>query len=108
MRKFGALTDDVERKRLRIDEATGFGWYKAYGTTLRNAVIGMLLQFLSLSNGDLTKFKVETPAWRPYLRIVLNGIQSDVADRQIDAVNEYFESMPEVAEEKLPGVLLEA
>jgi len=63
---------------------------------------------LSLSNGDLTKFKVETPAWRPYLRIVLNGIQSNEADRQIDAVNDYFESMPEVAEEKLPAVLLEA
>ena len=63
---------------------------------------------MSLSNGDLTKFKVETPAWRPYLRIVLNGIQSNEADRQIDAVNDYFESMPEVAEEKLPAVLLEA
>ena len=108
MRRFGALTDDIERKRLKIDEATGFGWYKAYGTTLRNSVIGMLLQFLSLSNGDLTKFKVETPAWRPYIRIVLNGIQSDEADRQIDAVNDYFVSMPEVAEEKLPAVLLES
>ena len=108
MRGFGALTDDVERKRLRIDDSTGFSWYKAYGTTLRNSVIGMLLQFLSLSNGDLTKFKIETPARRPYLRIVLNGIQSDDADKQIDAVNNYFESMPEVAEEKLPAVLLEA
>ena len=108
MKKFGGLTDDVEKKRLMIDEATGFSWYKAYGTTLRNSVIGMLLQFLSLSNGDLTKFRIETPSWRPYLRIVLNGIQSDDADRQIDALNSYFESMPEVAEEKLPAVLLEA
>ena len=56
MRRFGALTDDVEKKRLRIDDTTGFSWYKTYGTKLRNSVIGMLLQFLSLSDGDLTKF----------------------------------------------------
>jgi hypothetical protein len=43
MRRFGALTDDVERKRLRIDDTTGFGWYKAFGVTLRNSIIGMLL-----------------------------------------------------------------
>ncbi len=43
LRRFGALTDDVERKRYRIDETTGFAWYKAFGTTLRTAIIGMLL-----------------------------------------------------------------
>ena len=74
MRKFGALTDQVERKRLRIDATTGFSWYKAFGTTLRTSIIGMLLQFLALTNGDLSKINIETPTYRPYLRIVLNGI----------------------------------
>ncbi len=81
LRRFGALTDDVERKRYRIDETTGFAWYKAFGTTLRTAIIGMLLQFLSLTNGDLSKFSIETPAWRPYLRFVLNGVYLDDADK---------------------------
>jgi len=80
LRRFGALTDDVERKRYRIDDVTGFSWYKAFGTTLRTAIIGMILQFLSLTNGDLTKFSIETPAWRPYLRFSLNGIYADGID----------------------------
>ena len=108
LKRFGALTDDVERKRFRIDDETGFSWYKAFGTSLRTSILGMLLQFLALTNGDLTKFSIETPAWRPYLRFVLNGISADGVDRQIDAVNNYLESMPEVAEDKLPALLVEA
>lgn len=68
----------------------------------------MLLQFLSLTNGDLSKFKIETPAWRPYLRFVLNGVYFDDADKQIDAVNNYLESLPDVAEDRLPALLVEA
>lgn len=107
MRRFGALTDDVERRRKDIDTYTGFGWYSYYGTTLRATITGMLLQFLALANGDLSKVKIETPAWRPYIRISLNGVYSDGVDNQLDAVQGYLESVPEVAEEKLPKLMIE-
>ena len=74
---------------------------------MRASITGMLLQFLSLTNGDLSKINIETPAWRPYIRISLHGIYSDGITSQIKAVQGYLDSVPEVAEEKLPKLMVE-
>jgi hypothetical protein len=43
MRRFAALTDGLASKRREIDLSTGFDWYKAYGTTMRHSIVGMML-----------------------------------------------------------------
>jgi phenylalanyl-tRNA synthetase beta subunit len=67
MFRFGQFTDRLAGKRRDIDLSSGFDWYKAYGTTMRHSIIGILLQYYALANGDMSKVKVETPAWRPYI-----------------------------------------
>ncbi len=75
------MTNGLASKRREIDLSSGFDWYKMYGTTMRHSVVGILLQYYSLANGDKSKVKIETPPWRPYIRIILNGIYLEEGER---------------------------
>lgn len=105
IRRFGQLTDDVESKRREIDSVSGFSGYRVYGTTMRHSLVGILLQYFSLANGDKSKVKIDTLEWKPYIKISLNGISFQDADRQMKAFENYLTAISDVGEEKLPQVL---
>jgi hypothetical protein len=71
---------------------------------MRHSIIGILLQYYSLANGDMSKVKIETPSWRPYIIVILNGVYSTEIEAQRKAFNEYLEEVCNVAEERLPRV----
>lgn len=72
--RFGKLTDDIERKREKLLHLTDFDIYRPEQVRLKYAVVGMLLQFFSLANGDLSKVKVELKEKKPFLKLKLNGV----------------------------------
>jgi len=53
--QFAVITDDIDWKRKRVEDATGFWWAKHQDDrTLANYVTGMLLQFYSVANGNVS------------------------------------------------------
>lgn len=49
--RFAKLTDDIEKKRLRLDTLTGF----PKDSGLKKSVTGILLLMFAAANGDLSK-----------------------------------------------------
>ena len=67
--RMARLTDDIERKRLHLDQVTKFDWYKSYGTKVRQPVYGILLQLYAAADGDMSKVKVEFKEKKPFIKI---------------------------------------
>ncbi|TNV79402.1 hypothetical protein FGO68_gene4178 [Halteria grandinella] len=83
--RMARMTDDIDRKRARIDSLTQFDWYKAYGVKLRQPVYAILLTFLAVANGDLSKVKVDFKEKKPFIKISLNGLSIEGADNWLTA-----------------------
>jgi len=99
------MTDDIDRKRSLIDSLTHFDWYKAHGIKLRQPVYSILLTFLAAANGDLTKVKVYFDEKKPFIKISLNGLTVDGADKYIHALEDYICELVDCLEDKMPKVL---
>lgn len=105
--KFAALTDGIEYKRKRLDDLTGFWWYRQADRSIRNSVMGIILQFLAVANGDLTKIKIDIIEHKPFVKIALNGLTLDRAMDYIEYFQEYVEEIFECLTEKMPVLLKE-
>jgi hypothetical protein len=99
------LTDDIDRKRGRIDSLTQFDWYKAYGIKLRQPFYGILLQLYSVANGDPSKVKIDFKEKKPFLKISLHGLSVEGADKYFEAFEDYVDELVDCLEDKMPRVL---
>jgi hypothetical protein len=63
------------------------------------------LTFLAVADGDLTKVKVDFKEKKPFIKISLNGLTVDGADKYIEALEDYIDELVECLEEKMPRVL---
>lgn len=108
--RFGRLQDDVERKRRRLDDLSGFSWTSKsyYGDGgLKKSIYGILLQFAAVSQGDISKIKFDVIERKPFLKISLHGLTLANADKQIEAIEEYFDEIAECFTEKMPKIVEE-
>lgn len=105
--RMARMTDDIERKRSLIDSLTHFDWYKAYGIKLRQPVYSILLTFLAAADGDLSKVKVDFIEKKPFIKISLNGLTVEGADKYIQALEDYICELVDCLEDKMPKVLAE-
>jgi predicted choloylglycine hydrolase len=67
--------------------------------------MGMLLQFVSVANGDPSKVKVDVIEKKPFIKISLHGLTIDNAEKQIEAFIGYLEEIFDCFEEKMPKIL---
>jgi len=108
--RFGKLTDDIERKRKRLDDLSGFSWggKVRYGDGgIKKSVIGILLQFFAVGQGDLSKVKVSVIERKPFIKLSLNGLTVQQADKQIEAFEDYIDEINDCFEEKMPRIVQE-
>ena len=71
---------------------------------IKKSIIGILLQFFALAQGDFSKVKVQVIERKPFLKISLHGVTVKDADHQIDAIEKYIDEIVESFEEKMPKV----
>ena len=108
--RFAKLTDDIEAKRHKFEQTTGFDAVRKtqppVNITLRQPLIGMLLEIFSAANGDMSKAKVQFKEKKPLIRIALNGgVTVEGVDKQIEALDAYLDELCDCLEEKLPRLL---
>lgn len=108
--RFGRIQDDVERKRRRLDDVSGFTWSGKgrFGDGgLKKSIYGILLQFAAVAQGDVTKIKFDVIERKPFLKISLHGLTLAEADKQIEAIMDYFDEIAECFTEKMPKIVEE-
>lgn len=101
--RFAKLTDDIEKKRLKLDKLTGF----PRDSGLRKSVLAILLLFLAAANGDKSKVKIELAMVQPFIKIKLHGVSIPHGDDYLEAIDDYLDEVAECVEKKIPKVLKE-
>jgi hypothetical protein len=99
--RFAKLTDDIEKKRLRLDSVTGF----PKDSGLKKSVIGILLFLYAAAAGDKTKVKIEISPKK--IKIKVAGVNIHKVDDYIDAIDDYFDEIVECFESKIPKIIKE-
>jgi hypothetical protein len=103
LNKFAGLTDGMERKRKVLYDLTDFTYINRTGDrTLKNCMIAVLLQFISVANGDMTKIKIDIVERSPYIKLSLSGLSLDKAIHYIEAFEDYVTETVDALTEKLP------
>lgn len=105
---FYYITFGLYKKKHELSDLVDLKWNGKYGDgALKKAVLGILLQFFSVANGDLTKVKIAATHKKPYLKVTINGLALDKAAKQIDTMGEFIEEIFEAVLEKLPKLIAE-
>ncbi|TNV77018.1 hypothetical protein FGO68_gene9334 [Halteria grandinella] len=81
------LTDSLDKNREKLEIITGFDQHMVNQVKLRQLAYAILLRLFSAADGNLSKVKVETRKEKPFLRITLTNLSTDVNDFIGDSEN---------------------